>query len=440
MNLILTESRKLRFFTFTMLYLAQGFPFGLVNTALPAYLAENGASGVAIGSFIGIANLPWSFKLLAGSFMDRWTFLAMGRRRPWVIFAQSCMVLTGLAFLFFPGGLNNIALLSALCFTLNVFGASQDVAVDGMAIDVLPVEEHGRANAFMAFGQVAGISISTAVAAVVVINFGMPGIAVLLALAFGLILSVAVLVRERPGEKILPWTPGEATQRSIDMKPEGWKVIVVDLFKVMFLPTSVFIMAAAFIFRFAYGVWISLVPIVVVQEIGLESTQYSSFISATGFIAAMSGLALGLVIDSKGVKFFYALVLGLYGLLCIFIGLTQGLWSSPGYLVTVGIIQAFIYQGGFISFIASCMKICWQKVSATQFAMYMAGANIGLSLGAGAYAAVENVLTSSQVFLALGLVFFAGVIVVWLANFEGHGERLAMLDAPGKTGDFAPHG
>ena len=89
MPLILSESRKLRFFTFTMLSLAQGFPFGLVNTALPAYLAERGESPVAIASFIAIANLPWSFKLLAGPIMDRWTFLAMGRRRPWVIFAQA---------------------------------------------------------------------------------------------------------------------------------------------------------------------------------------------------------------------------------------------------------------------------------------------------------------------------------------------------------------
>jgi len=439
MQLILTENRKLRFFTFTMLYLAQGFPFGLVNTALPAYLAEAGESPAVIASFIAVANLPWSFKLLAGPFMDRWTFLAMGRRRPWVIFAQSCLVLTGLAFLFFPDGLDNVALLSGLCFTLNVFGASQDVAVDGMAIDVLPKEEHGRANAFMAFGQVAGISISTAVAAFVVINYGMPGIAILLAIAFGLILSVAVMVRERPGEKILPWTPGEATQRSLDLKPENWKDIIVDLFRVMFLPASLFIFGAAFIFRFAYGVWISLVPIVVVQDLVLESTQYSSFISATGFIAAMAGLALGLVIDSKGVKFFYALVLGLYGVLCVFIGLTQGLWSTPGYLVTVGILQAFIYQGGFISFIASCMKLCWQKVSATQFAIYMAGANIGLSIGAGAYAAVSASLTASQIFLVLGLVFFIGVLVVWLTDFGRHDARLNLLDASGTTSDFAPH-
>ena len=439
MTLILTDSRRLRLFTFTCLYLAQGFPFGLVNTALPAYLAEAGESPAVIASFIAIANLPWSFKLLAGPFMDRWTYLAMGRRRPWVIFAQSCMVLTGFAFAFFPGGLENIALLSALCFSLNVFGASQDVAVDGMAIDVLPVEEHGRANAFMAFGQVAGISISTAVSAFVVITYGMPGIAALLCVAFGLILCVAVAVRERPGEKMLPWTAGQASARSIAMKPDSWKIIGVDLARVILLPASLFIFGAAFIFRFAYGVWISLVPIVVVQDLGFESTQYSTFISGVGFIAAMAGLALGLVIDRKGVKFFYALVLGLYGLLCVFIGMTEFAWASPAFLVTVGIVQAFIYQGGFISFIASCMKLCWQKVSATQFAIYMAGANIGLSLGAGAYAALETTLAANQMFLALGLVFFIGVVMVWFTDFEKHYGKVSLLDKPAQVGDFAPH-
>ena len=439
MPLILTESRRLRFFTLTCLYLAQGFPFGLVNTALPAYLAENGASPAAIATFIAIANLPWSFKLLAGPIMDRWTYLAMGRRRPWVIFAQACMVLTGLAFLFFPDGASNITLLTALCFTLNVFGASQDVAVDGMAIDVLPTEEHGRANAFMAFGQVAGISISTLVAAFVIIRFGMPGIAVLLSVAFALILSIAVLVRERPGEKVLPWTAGAPTQRSLDLKPSGWKVIAVDLFRVMILPASLLIFGAAFIFRFAYGVWISLAPVVVVQDLGFGSTLYSTFISVTGFIAALVGLALGLIIDRKGIRVFYSLVLGLYGLLCVFIGLTHGLWASPHYLITVGILQAFIYQGGFISFIASCMKLCWPKVSATQFAIYMAGANIGLSMGAGTYAAVEELLAANQIFLLLGLVFFIGVVVVWLTDFGRHGDRVRLLDGPGEVQDFAPH-
>ena len=154
MNLILTQSRYLRYFSFTILYVAQGFPFGLVTVALPAFLLERGTSPAAVGGFVGVAMLPWTFKWLAGPMMDRFTYLAMGRRRPWVLVAQLGLALTGLAFAFFPDGLDNLVTLTALCFVLNCFGAAQDVAVDGMAMDVLPEEEHGRANAFMGFGQV----------------------------------------------------------------------------------------------------------------------------------------------------------------------------------------------------------------------------------------------------------------------------------------------
>jgi PAT family beta-lactamase induction signal transducer AmpG len=73
------------------------------------------------------------------------------------------------------------------------------------------------------------------------------------------------------------------------------------------------------------------------------------------------------------------------------------------------------------------MKLCWQKVSATQFAIYMAGANIGLSLGAGAFAALEGVLAFNQMFIALGLIFFAGVLAVRFTNFDAHNKNIAKL-------------
>ena len=191
--------------------------------------------------------------------MDRFSFLAMGRRRPWVIGAQLGMVLTGVAFAFFPQALQNLALLTALCFVLNVFGASQDVAVDGMAIDVLPPEEHGRANAFMAFGQVAGISGSSAIAGFTLLNFGMRGVALMLVTGFGLILALAIAVRERPGEKTLPWSRGEATQRSLQLRATNWKDIGVDLVAhCSCRPVSY--ARVAFLFRLGDGLWITLAP------------------------------------------------------------------------------------------------------------------------------------------------------------------------------------
>ena len=81
----LVDHRHLRF---AALYAAQGLPFGLFAVAIPAWLAAQGASAAEIGSYLAIATLPWSAKLLAGPLMDRFTFLPMGRRRPWVLGAQ----------------------------------------------------------------------------------------------------------------------------------------------------------------------------------------------------------------------------------------------------------------------------------------------------------------------------------------------------------------
>jgi PAT family beta-lactamase induction signal transducer AmpG len=73
-------------------------------------------------------------------------------------------------------------LLTWVAFAVNVFSSVQDVAVDGMAIDVLPAEERGRANAFMAFGQVAGYSASAALCALALVAFGIKGATWILAI------------------------------------------------------------------------------------------------------------------------------------------------------------------------------------------------------------------------------------------------------------------
>lgn len=428
MNPILTESRLLRYFSFTIFYIAQGLPFGLVSYALPAYLAEQDVSAGAIGTFIGVASLPWTFKLFAGPIMDRFTYLAMGRRRPWVILTQVCLVLTGIAFSFFPDAIDDVAILTALCFTLNLFAASQDVAVDGMAIDVLPVEEHGRANAFMALGQVTGISGSTVIAAFTVLNFGMTGIALMLAIGFGLILFWSIVVRERTGEKVLPWSSGQATERSLNLKAEGWREIGVELSRVLLLPASLLMLCVAFLFRFADGLWITIAPLVVVQELGMQSTEYSTFTSIASFIAAVAGLSVGLFIDRMGVRLLYMLALFAYGVLALGVGLVEFIWSSPVFLLCILFLQSFIYQGVFISFIATSMNLCWVKVAATQFAIYMAFANLGRSFGASFIAAVEEHLAYNQMFFVVSIAFFIATTLVWRANMKAHRQKVQALD------------
>ncbi|MDP7577097.1 MAG: MFS transporter, partial [Pseudomonadales bacterium] len=203
MNLFLTENRYLRFASFAVFYIAQGLPIGLISIALPAWLAQEGIAAGEIATFVAISSLPWGFKLLAGPVMDRFSFLGMGRRRPWVVAAQFGLLLSVASMSLVPDPVQNVLLLTWVAFLVNCFASVQDVAVDGMAIDVLPADERGRANSFMAFGQVAGYSVSGALCATMLITFGVPGAAVMLTAGLGIIFLWGVIVRERRGEKIL---------------------------------------------------------------------------------------------------------------------------------------------------------------------------------------------------------------------------------------------
>jgi len=117
----LSQHPILRFGAFTALYAAQGFPYGLLSVAIPAYMAEQGVSPASIGSFMAITFLPWSLKLINGPIMDRWSFLPMGRRRPWVLVAQAGMAASSVAIAILPDPLGHMTWLASLGFLLNFF-------------------------------------------------------------------------------------------------------------------------------------------------------------------------------------------------------------------------------------------------------------------------------------------------------------------------------
>ena len=140
----LSEDRWLRIGALCGLYVAQGIPFGFVTIALVAHLADRGVSTADIGAVIAMTSLPWTFKFLWGPFIDRFSFPAMGRRRPWILFAQTAMATTLAVMIFVPDLADNVRVVVWLVCLTNVFASLQDVAVDALAVDLLPASERGR--------------------------------------------------------------------------------------------------------------------------------------------------------------------------------------------------------------------------------------------------------------------------------------------------------
>ena len=111
---ILERSKSARFAVCGTLYFAQGIPRGLLSISLPAWLAAQGIGASEIASYLAVIILPWAFKLVTGPFMDRYQFLPMGTRKPWVLAAQAGLALSLLALMFVRDPAEQMGLLMLL--------------------------------------------------------------------------------------------------------------------------------------------------------------------------------------------------------------------------------------------------------------------------------------------------------------------------------------
>ena len=122
-----------------LLYFSEGFPFGLVNSALSVYFRTKKISLEEIG-LLSLLGLAWSLKLLWAPLVDRF-----GRRYFWIVPAQLAMAgFTALLAIFDPVGDKTWfwMLLAGICLA----SATQDIAADAYTIDLLEEKELGPAN------------------------------------------------------------------------------------------------------------------------------------------------------------------------------------------------------------------------------------------------------------------------------------------------------
>ena len=123
---------------------ASGLPLGLVLFAIPDWLRSIGVDIRVIG-LITLAQAPWSFKILWAPLMDRWAPAGMGRRRGWIALAQVALFASMLALAGVGSHPDSPWVVGALALAIAVASATQDIAIDAYAVDVLRREEQGVA-------------------------------------------------------------------------------------------------------------------------------------------------------------------------------------------------------------------------------------------------------------------------------------------------------
>ncbi len=137
-----------------LLYLSQGFPFGVITFQLGIYLRSKGSPLTDIG-IMSLLTLPWSLKILWAPFVDRF-----GEKKYWIAAMQVTM-----ASLFFLLPSVSVeegsSLFLFLVFLLAMASATADIAIDGYTIQTLTEKEMPSGNAIRLIGWKVAYILST---------------------------------------------------------------------------------------------------------------------------------------------------------------------------------------------------------------------------------------------------------------------------------------
>ncbi|KAF8059178.1 hypothetical protein HT031_005350 [Scenedesmus sp. PABB004] len=140
-----------------LLYAMQGIPLGLTMGTMP-FLLQAKLSMTQMGLF-SMAGYPYSFKLLWSPIVDSVFSARLGRRKSWIVPVQlaSAALLVGSAGWIqarFEAGA--VAPLTALFFFFVLLAATQDIAVDGWALTLLPPRHVEYASTCQTLGMNTG--------------------------------------------------------------------------------------------------------------------------------------------------------------------------------------------------------------------------------------------------------------------------------------------
>ena len=375
---VLSDNVFFRYFNFIALYFAQGVPEGMLLFGIPAWMAMNGKSPGEIAGFAVACGLPWSFKFIVAPLMDRYTYLPMGRKRPWVILGQIGLILSCIYMAYVPDPLNNLNQLMVAGFVVSFFGAFQDVATDGMAVDIIPANQQARANGFMWGSKIIGTSSSLALGSWLLNTYNFTTSILMLSIMIGIIMLVPLFLRERQCEKIVPWSSGTASPETKKMQLTSFASIFKSLYSVFSLRNSLLLALILFIAQGSYNYIDTLLPIFTVTELGWTDLSYSQLYATATLIGGIGGMLIGgILIDKFGKKrmmniYFFFMIASTVALAFI-----KSYWINTnfiyGFMIIYNIFNVFAHIGIF----AIAMQCCWKKVSASQFTLYMTISNLG---------------------------------------------------------------
>ena len=342
----------------SLLSFSSGLPLGLVLFAIPTWLAREGVDIRIIGLFT-LAQAPWSFKFLWSPLMDRYALPLprLGRKLGWTLLWQIALLVGILLLSGVELKLDTLWVIGSLTLAIAFASASQDIAIDAYAVEVLELNEQGVAVGARIAIYRAAMFVAGGLTITLAGLWSWPVMFTILALLYLPMMAITLLA---------PKSAADRLQAPPSLREAVWEPFVGFLAKRRAFELLAFVV----LYKLADNLGGALIRPFLVQ-VGYNDFDVGIATASIGLIATLIGTFLGGMLTTA---------MGLGHALWIF-GLLQ-IASNFGYVLIaeIGINRPLMYTAmGFESlttgmgtgaFSVLLLRMTMKQFSATQYALF----------------------------------------------------------------------
>ncbi|HEX3134846.1 MAG TPA: MFS transporter [Planctomycetota bacterium] len=343
--------------------LSQSLLCGLAFTAYFFMLTDLQLTPEQIGAAVAWARLPWALKLLWGPIIDRYVGGVQGRRRPFILAGQALLGAFVLALAVVPKEVEWLGVLATLVFLANAAATVQNVALNGLCVDLVVQNQLGRTNAVIWATKSIGVAIGGGALYAATAYLPWSVLLVAVALVIWALTIIPLLVRER--------AQGELPDHGMRRLELG------ELKRTFTVPWVWLALLAAVLLPLGYGLLATPYQFLLRNELHWSKETIGFLTGVLDPLVGVAGsLTGGFLTDRFGARrILTSASLGM-ALTMGTLALCPDCWQSQGFMFSwygVHFIVQYLFGAGMLAFF---MSLANPAIGATHIGIYFALNNL----------------------------------------------------------------
>ncbi|MDG1838712.1 MAG: MFS transporter, partial [Phycisphaerales bacterium] len=221
-------------------------------------------------------------------------------------------------------------------------------------------------------------------------------------------------LRERRGERLLPWTKGKASPNAI-VPAKSMLGVARRLGHAFTLRSTIALAIVTVLLSIPGGFLTSFSTVLVVSELEWGMEKHATWTGIATWAGLGGSIVGGLLADRVGPRKM-ALFAGCgLSLSYLVFADSAGLWHSDWFIIGMMVLDALMSGMLYVSIFTLCMQVSWPLVAATQFTAYMALLNLSRSAGQGLTMQLDGLVSTQGAYVlaaALQLLPLAFLVLI----------------------------